>query len=60
MERKYDATYKFGNITVYVVAPPPMAEQEKETILREYYAAAWEAWDTIPEKQRLQINAACR
>lgn len=57
MERKYDATYYLGNTVVHVVAPPPMSEEEKEKILREFYLHAWNAWNSIPIEERLRINA---
>ncbi|WP_201259774.1 hypothetical protein [Tissierella sp. P1] len=47
MEKKYDATYKFGNTTVHVVAPPPMSEEEKERILDEFHRTAFKIWQRI-------------
>ncbi|WHH58280.1 hypothetical protein [Petroclostridium sp. X23] len=35
MEEKYDATYKFGNTTVNVVAPPPMTEEELQKRIKD-------------------------
>lgn len=53
MEEKYDATYKFGNTTVHVVAPPPMTEKEKQKILKEFHQAGWEIWqEYIEEHER--------
>ncbi len=40
--QEYAATYKFGNSTVHIVAPPPMTEKEKENILRGFYKKAWD------------------
>ena len=50
-EEKYDATYKFGNTTVHVVAPPPMSEEEKQKILKEFHQAGWEIWQSILEEE---------
>lgn len=55
--RKYDATYKLGNTTVHVVAPPLISEEEKERRLREYYLAGWSAWNSLSVEERLRINA---
>lgn len=41
MSNKYAATYKIGNATVHIVAPPPMTEEEVEHVLREYHTAGW-------------------
>lgn len=38
---QYDATYKIGNTTIHVVAPPPMTEEKKEKIIAELHAAGW-------------------
>jgi hypothetical protein len=54
---KYDAIYQLGKTIVHVVAPPPMAEAEKEQILAEFYRAAWQAWNALPVEERLRINA---
>lgn len=56
VDTKYAATYKFGKSTVHVVAPPPMTEEEKEKILREYDRAFWAAWNSLTVEERLRIN----
>lgn len=58
MERKYDATYRFpgSKAVVHVIAPPPMSEEEKEKKIRAFYKAAWAAWNSLPEEERLKIN----
>lgn len=38
---KYDKTYKFGQTTVHVVAPPPMTDEELEKIEKEIHKTAW-------------------
>ncbi|WP_416826832.1 hypothetical protein [Ectobacillus polymachus] len=38
---KYAATYKVGNATVHIVAPPSMTEEEVEHTLLEYHTAGW-------------------
>ncbi|NLJ99573.1 MAG: hypothetical protein GX320_10000 [Tissierellia bacterium] len=50
-KKKYDATYKFGNTTVHVVAPLPITEEEKQRILKEYRQVGWEIWQDILEKK---------
>lgn len=40
-KEKYAATYHYGETVVHVVAPPPMTEEEKNKILREYHLAGW-------------------
>lgn len=59
MEKKYDATYysKTGKAVIHVIAPPPMTEEAKEKILREFYRHAWNAWNLLPVEERLRINA---
>ncbi|MFA6809251.1 MAG: hypothetical protein WCR27_09700 [Eubacteriales bacterium] len=47
---EYDATYKIGNTTVHVVAPPPMTEEEKQRILKEFHQAGYEIWQEIIEE----------
>lgn len=39
MSNKYVATYKIGNATVHIVAPPPMSDEEIEAVLRKYHEA---------------------
>ena len=60
MGPKYNATYKFGKTTVHIVAPPPISDEEKEEILREYDRAFWAAWKSLSIKERLRINAECK
>lgn len=54
-KEKYDTTYKFGNTTVHVVAPPPMAHEEKERILDEFHQAGYEIWKSLTEEERLKL-----
>jgi len=37
----YDKTYKFGQTTVHVVAPPQMTDEELEKIEKEIHKTAW-------------------
>lgn len=46
-KEKYDETYKIGNTTVHVVAPPPMTHEEKERILDEFHQAGYKIWQKI-------------
>jgi hypothetical protein len=57
MERKYDATYQFGNTTVHVIAPPPMSEEEKEKILADFHQAALKIWQRLSVEEQLKLNA---
>lgn len=54
--KKYDATYKFGNTLVHVVAPSPMTEEEKNRILKEYEQAGWDIWKSLSIEEQIQIN----
>jgi hypothetical protein len=45
MERIYDETYRFGKAIIYVVAPLPMSEDEKDRRLSSVYQAAINAWN---------------
>lgn len=54
--QKYAATYKFGNTTVNIVAPPPKTPEEIERILKEYHQAAWECWQSILEEEKENIT----
>lgn len=58
VETKYAATYRFSGskTVVHVVAPPPMTEEEKELVIRDFHLAAWAAWNSIPTKERIKIN----
>ncbi len=56
MGKKYAVTYKLGETTVHIVAPPPMKEEEKEIILRQFHFAAWTAWNSLPVDERLKLN----
>ena len=38
---EYDKTYKFGQTTVHVVAPPQMTDEELEKIEKEIHKTAW-------------------
>ncbi|QOT01031.1 hypothetical protein JNUCC42_10475 [Brevibacterium sp. JNUCC-42] len=38
---KYDMTIQDGQTIVNIVAPPPMTEEEKEKVLRDYHNAGW-------------------
>ncbi|WP_232695509.1 hypothetical protein [Brevibacillus daliensis] len=39
--KKYDMTYKEGNTTVNIVAPPRMTEEEIEKVLEDFHKAGW-------------------
>jgi hypothetical protein len=60
MDWKYDVTYHFRKAVVHVVAPAMMTEIEKQKRVCEFHHAAWEAWNSLPEQKRLEINAACK
>ncbi|MGJ0847472.1 hypothetical protein ACR77J_12345 [Tissierella praeacuta] len=53
-KEKYDATYKFGNTTVHVVAPPPMTDEEKNKILDEFHQAGYEIWKNLSVEEKLK------
>ncbi|WHH59345.1 hypothetical protein [Petroclostridium sp. X23] len=50
MDEKYDITYKIGNITVHVVAPPPKSKEEIEKILEEFHKAGWAIIEDMIQK----------
>lgn len=50
-ERKYDATYKYGNTTVHVVAPKSMSDEDKEQIIHGMHIAGWAIIDEIVDKE---------
>jgi|GEM_PF-2960481 len=58
MEEKveYAATYKLGNTTVNVVAPPPKSEEEIKRILRDFHQAGWDIWNSLSTEEKIQIN----
>lgn len=58
MEEKveYAATYKFGNTTVNVVAPPPKSEEEIKKILTDFHRAGWDIWNSLSAEEKIQIN----
>lgn len=58
MEEKveYAATYKFGNTTVNVVAPPPKSEEEIKRILKNFHQAGWNIWNSLSIEEKNQIN----
>ncbi|GIO02284.1 hypothetical protein ABE137_17945 [Brevibacillus laterosporus] len=38
---KYDMSIQDGQTIVNIVAPPPMTEEEKQKVLRDYHNAGW-------------------
>lgn len=50
----YDKTYKFGNTTVHVVAPPPMTDEELEQIEKEIHEAAWAILERIEREKEVK------
>ncbi|SMB95527.1 hypothetical protein SAMN00017405_0422 [Desulfonispora thiosulfatigenes DSM 11270] len=54
--KKYDASYKFGNTTVHVVAPPPISDEQKEIILEEFHRAGWAIWNSLSIEEQLKLN----
>jgi hypothetical protein len=58
VEPNYAVTYHFcgSKAVVYVVAPPLMTEAEKQQRLREFYLAAWAAWNSLPVEERVKFN----
>jgi hypothetical protein len=57
MEKKYAATYKFGNTTVNIVEPPPISEEEKQKIIHDFHLAGWAAWNSLTREEQLALNA---
>lgn len=55
IETEYDETYKFGNTTVHVVAPPPMSNEEKERILDEFHQAGYKIWQQLSPEEKLRL-----
>jgi len=53
---QYDATYRLGNTTVHIVAPPPMTEQQIENILAGYDRIFWCWWESLTAKDQMRIN----
>lgn len=56
----YDKTYKFGNTTVHVVAPPPMTDEELEQIEKEIHEAAWAILERIEREKREKEVKQCQ
>ncbi|AFS79215.1 hypothetical protein Curi_c22120 [Gottschalkia acidurici 9a] len=42
--KKYDATYKLGNTTVHIVAPPPLTEDDWNKIKKGLNRLGLEIW----------------
>jgi len=40
-QEKYDATYKFGNTTVHVVAPKQITPEKFDRVMKEFHNAGW-------------------
>lgn len=57
MGQQYDATYKFNNATVHVVAPSPMSEEELQRRIADMHRTGWAIWNSFSVEQRLRINA---
>ncbi|MDK2824539.1 MAG: hypothetical protein PWP71_2457 [Clostridia bacterium] len=55
-KKKYDATYKIGNTTVHVVAPPPMTKEEIDKVLKEFHQAGWNIWNSLTPEEQMKIN----
>jgi len=49
-DKRYDATYQFGNTTVHVVAPK-ITEEENQRRLDEIQRVAWVLWEGIAAKE---------
>jgi len=45
-----------NSITVHIVAPAPMSEEEKERRVKAFHLAGWSAWNSLPADERLRIN----
>ena len=56
MKKEYAATYKFGNTTVNIVAPPPITEEEKQKVIHEFHLAGWAAWNSLTREEQLALN----
>ena len=54
---EYDKTYKFGQTTVHVVAPPQMTDQELEQIEKKIHQTAWEILERIQEKEENNVKS---
>jgi predicted metal-dependent hydrolase len=50
-QEKYAATYKIGNTTIHVVAPPPMTDEEIERVLDNLHAAVWDIIQEMLQKE---------
>lgn len=53
----YDKTYKFGQTTVHVVAPPQMTDQELEQIEKKIHQTAWAILERIQEKEENNVKS---
>lgn len=60
MAGKYAATYRFGKTTVYVVAPPPMTQEQINAVLAELHRANWDIWNSLSTEEQIRINAEAK
>jgi hypothetical protein len=50
VKQQPDATYKIGNSTVNIFAPPPMTEEEIDKVLDDFHLAGWAIIEELLEK----------
>ncbi|GAE26996.1 hypothetical protein JCM9140_3106 [Halalkalibacter wakoensis JCM 9140] len=55
-EQKYAMTRKYGKVTVHVVAPTPMSDEEQERIIYEHHQAGWAIWNSLSDEEKERIN----
>lgn len=48
---EYDMQIKHGKTKICIVAPPPMTQEEIESVLDDYYSVAWSIIESISEKK---------
>lgn len=51
-QKKYDATYKFGNSTVHVVSPTAMTKEEKDAVVKAMHIAGWAIIEKIDQEEK--------
>lgn len=56
-DRKPDKTIRIGNTTIHFFAPPPMTEEELQKKLSKVEEASWECWNSLSDKDKLELNS---
>ena len=49
-KEKIAETIKLGNTTIHFIEPPPLTEEEKEQILKDYHNAGWAIIEEMVER----------